>query len=112
MKKLVLLLGSLLITAMLSAQTHVSQERMAEVYEEVRTPYKYGLVIAPETNKAKIDCPTLFRENGRWYMTYVLYNGKGAKDGRGYETWLAESDNLLEWRTLGRVLSYRDGAWD
>lgn len=45
-------------------------------------------------------------------MTYVIYNGKGAKDGRGYETWLAESDNLLEWKTLGRILSYRDGAWD
>ncbi len=28
------------------------------------------------------------------------------------ETWLAESDNLLEWKTLGRVLSFRDGKWD
>lgn len=45
-------------------------------------------------------------------MTYVVYNGKGGTDGRGYETWIAESDNLLEWRTLGRVLSYRDGKWD
>ena len=95
-----------------SAPRRVSQERMAAVYEEARTPYKYGLVIAPETNKAKIDCPTLFRENGRWYMTYVLYNGKEAKDGRGYETWLAESDDLLVWRTLGRILPFRDGAWD
>ena len=112
MKKLFLLLGSLMMATTLVAQTHVSQERMAEVYEEARTPYKYGLVIAPTTNKAKIDCPTVFREGDRWYMTYVLYNGKGAQDGRGYETWLAESDNLLEWRTLGRVLSYRDGAWD
>lgn len=41
-------------------------------------------------------------------MTYVVYNGKGGTDGRGYETWIAESDNLLEWRTLGRILSYRD----
>ncbi len=90
----------------------VSQERMAAVYEAAKTPYKYGLVVAPETNKAKIDCPTVFRENGRWYMTYVLYDGKGAKDGRGYETWLAESDDLLSWRTLGRILPFRDGAWD
>lgn len=96
----------------LQAQRHVSQERMAQVYEEAKTPYKYGLVVAPHTNKEKIDCPTVFRENGKWYMTYVIYNGKGAKDGRGYETWLAESDNLLEWKTLGRILSYRDGAWD
>lgn len=45
-------------------------------------------------------------------MTYVVYNGKTGTDGRGYETWIAESDNLLDWRTLGRVLSYRDGKWD
>ena len=94
------------------AQRHVSQERMAEVYEEAKTPYKYGLVVAPTSNHAKIDCPTVFREGDKWYMTYVIYNGKEAKDGRGYETWLAESDNLLEWKTLGRVLSYRDGMWD
>ncbi|MDO4758085.1 MAG: malectin domain-containing carbohydrate-binding protein [Rikenellaceae bacterium] len=112
MKRLLILLAAISCTLTVSAQRHVSQERMAEVYEEARTPYKYGLVIAPTTNKAKIDCPTVFQENGRWYMTYVLYNGQGAKDGRGYETWLAESDNLLEWRTLGRVLEFRDGTWD
>lgn len=95
-----------------AAQRRVPQERMAAVYEEAKTPYKYGLVIAPETNKAKIDCPTVFRENGRWYMTYVLYDGQGAKDGRGYETWLAESDDLLVWRPLGRILPFRDGTWD
>lgn len=112
MKKLFLLLGSLLFACTVAAQQRVSQERMAEVYEEVKTPYKYGMVIAPSDNHHKIDCPTVFRENDRWYMTYVVYDGKGAKDGRGYETWLAESDNLLEWRTLGRVLEFRDGTWD
>lgn len=109
------LLGMLLIALCCStvqAQRHVSQERMAQVYEEAKTPYKYGLVIAPETNQAKIDCPTVFREGNKWYMTYVVYNGKGAKDGRGYETWLAESEDLLEWKTLGRVLSYREHTWD
>ncbi len=94
------------------AQRHVSQERMAEVYEEAKTPYKYGLVVAPSTNDEKIDCPTVFREGDKWYMTYVVYDGRGAKDGRGYETWLATSDDLLHWETLGRILPYRDGAWD
>lgn len=94
------------------AQQEVNRERMNEVYEEVKTPYKYGLVVAPADNKHKIDCPTVFRENGKWYMTYVVYNGQGGLDGRGYETWLAESDNLLEWHTLGRILSFRDGYWD
>ncbi len=63
-------------------------------------------------NYHKIDCPTVFRQGDKWLMTYVVYNGKTGTDGRGYETWIAESDNLLDWRTLGRVLSYRDGKWD
>ena len=112
MKRLLILLALVAVAAGASAQKRVSQERMAEVYEEVKTPYKYGMVIAPSDNQHKIDCPTVFRENGRWYMTYVVYDGKGAKDGRGYETWLAESDDLLQWRTLGRVLEFRDGTWD
>ena len=109
---MLMLLAVLALVSTATAQQPVSQERMAEVYEEVKTPYKYGLVVAPSDNMHKVDCPTIFRENGRWYMTYVVYDGKGAKDGRGYETWLAESDNLLEWTTLGRVLEFRDGAWD
>lgn len=94
------------------AQRHVSQQRMAEIYEESKTPYKYGLVVAPFDNKHKIDCPTVFREGDKWYMTYVVYNGRKGKDGRGYETWLAGSDNLLEWTTLGRILSYKESGWD
>ena len=93
-------------------QSHVSQQRMAEVYEEARTPYKYGLVVAPTDNNHKIDCPTVFREGDKWYMTYVVYNGKSGKDGRGYETWIAESNDLLQWSTLGRVLAYADTGWD
>jgi len=90
----------------------VSQSRMAEIYELVKTPYKYGLAIAPTTNNYKVDCPTVFRKDGKWYMTYLVYNGKTGTDGRGYETWLAESDNLLDWETKGRILSFRNGTWD
>ncbi|WP_455585576.1 beta-d-glucuronidase/beta-L-arabinofuranosidase [Bacteroides sp.] len=112
MRRIGVLLYLVLGSVSLFAQREVSQERMAEIYEEAKTPYKYGLAVVPENNDYKIDCPTVFREGEKWYMTYVVYNGKGAKDGRGYETWIAESDNLLEWHTLGRVLSFRDGTWD
>lgn len=113
MKPLLTLLATILTaTASLAAPRVVTQERMAEVYRESRTPYKYGLVVAPTDNNHKIDCPTVFREGDKWYMTYVVYNGKGGTDGRGYETWIAESDNLLEWRTLGRILAYADKGWD
>lgn len=111
MKKIVVLAFSL-VSLVAYAQREVPQSRMEQIYEEAKTPYKYGLVMAPTDNRHKIDCPTVFREGDKWYMTYVVYNGKSGLDGRGYETWIAESDNLLEWRTLGRVLSYRDGHWD
>ena len=90
----------------------ISKDVMQAVYDEVRTPYKYGLVVAPTDNYHKIDCPTVFREGDRWLMTYVVYNGKDGTDGRGYETWLAESDDLLHWTTKGRILSYKDSGWD
>ena len=85
---------------------------MQRIYQEVRTPYKYGMVVAPTDNYHKIDCPTVFRVGDKWMMTYVVYNGKDGTDGRGYETWLAESDDLLHWTTKGRILSYKDDGWD
>ncbi len=96
-----------------AARDTVSDDVMCRVFEEVKTPYKYGLVMAPEDNRHKYDCPTVFRENGKWYMSYLCYDGRTNKDGRGYETWLAESDDLLHWTTLGRILSFRDSShWD
>ena len=44
-----------------TAQT-VSPERMQQVYEEVKTPYKYGLIVTPPENEKKLDCPTVFRK--------------------------------------------------
>lgn len=93
-------------------QTVVSRKEMSNIYEKVRTPYKYGLVVAPEDNGHKIDCPTVFKEGDSWYMTYVCYNGSNGTNGRGYETWLAKSDDLLHWETLGRILVYGDEGWD
>ena len=90
----------------------ISLQDMQRIYQEVRTPYKYGMVVAPTDNYHKIDCPTVFREGDKWLMTYVVYNGKDGTDGRGYETWMAESDDLLHWTTLGRILSYKDDSWD
>ncbi len=110
MRKLFLLL--LLAGLQTVVAQSVSHERMQQIYEEAKTPYKYGLVVAPSDNYHKIDCPTVFRENDKWYMTYLVYNGKEGLDGRGYETWLAGSNDLLHWETLGRVLSYKDEGWD
>ncbi|HSC55087.1 MAG TPA: hypothetical protein VLC98_15755 [Phnomibacter sp.] len=80
---------------------------MQKVYEEVKTPYKYGMVVVPDTTTKKIDCPSVFRQGNKWYMTYIQF------DGRGYETWLATSADLLQWKTLGKLMSFSDTAdWD
>lgn len=85
----------------------VTQEVMQEIYEEIKTPYKYGLVMLGDGVDKMTDCPTIIRRDGRWYMYYFVF------DGRGYETWLAESDNLLDWTTTGRVLSFSGKEdWD
>ncbi|MBQ9656603.1 MAG: beta-galactosidase [Prevotella sp.] len=110
MKQILITLWALVgLTA--SAQP-IPDKVMQRIYQEVRTPYKYGLVVAPQDNYHKIDCPTVFRVGDRWLMTYVVYNGKEGLDGRGYETWLASSDDLLHWQTEGRLLSYKDDGWD
>lgn len=89
---------------LVQAQTTVPQGVMQEIYEESLTPFKYGMVMAPADNNHKYDCPTVFRHGEKWFMTFVCYDGKGGTDGRGYETWIAQSDDLLHWTTLGRVL--------
>ena len=110
-KRLVLL--SLLIFGGITAFAQkISKNVMQKIYDEVKTPYKYGMVVAPKDNYHQIDCPMVYREGGKWYMTYVVYNGKNGTDGRGYETWLATSDDLLQWKILGRLLCYADKGWD
>lgn len=84
----------------------VSAEVMEEVFQEVSTPYKYGVVFKHPDPEKMIDSPTIFRADGKWFMTYIVF------DGRGYETWLAESDNLLEWKERGRILSFSENTWD
>ena len=86
----------------LKAQKEVPQSVMQKIYAEVKTPYKYGLVVTPKNESFKIDCPSVFRKGNNWYMTYIHF------DGRGYETWLAKSKDLLEWKTLGFILSFGD----
>ena len=84
----------------------VSPETMQKLYDEVKTPYKYGIIIKGEDGK-KVDCPSVFRDGQNWYMLYIIF------DGNGYETALAESAALLNWKTLGKVLTFKkERTWD
>jgi predicted GH43/DUF377 family glycosyl hydrolase len=84
----------------------VPREVMKKIYEEIKTPYKYGIVLKHPDSTKMVDSPTIFRKDSIWYMTYIVY------DGRGYETWLAESADLLNWKTKGRILSFTENTWD
>ncbi len=89
MKKLLIIsfLASLLCQSQAqSVLNQVPDEQMQKIYEEIKTPYKYGLVMVPPGDSKKMDCPSVFRKSGIWYMTYLVF------DGRGYETWLAKSN--------------------
>ena len=84
----------------------VPQEVMEQIYHEIKTPFKYGIVFRhPDTTKL-IDSPTIYRVDSIWYMTYIVY------DGQGYETWLAKSRNLFDWEISGRLLSFTENTWD
>lgn len=86
--------------------THVPSSVMEQVYEEVKTPYKYGLVVVPPDGDKMVDSPSVFRHDGSWHMIYIVF------DGTGYETWLAHSDDLLTWETSGRLMSFTANRWD
>jgi predicted GH43/DUF377 family glycosyl hydrolase len=90
-----------------SKSEEVPASVMEATYQQIKTPYKYGLVLVPGDNSRKVDCPTVFRKGRKWYMTYIVY------DGRGYETWLGESTDLLHWKKLGRLLKFSSMTdWD
>lgn len=97
----------LLISCAVSRRSgEVPSRVMQRVYETVKTPYKYGVVFSHPDSTKMMDSPSIFCWNDRWYMTYIIF------DGRGYETWLAESDDLLGWTSRGRILSFTDAGWD
>ncbi len=86
----------------------VTDAEMQAVYDEVKTPCKYGVVLAPDKSKGEMfDNPMVFRHGDAWYMMFIRF------DGKGYETHLAKSDDLLAWKRLGCI--FRRGAkgtWD
>lgn len=81
---------------------------MQEIYQEVKTPFKYGVVLAGAATDELVDCPSIFRSAGHWYLMYTAISNEV-----GYQTFLARSDDLLHWQKMGRILSFaKAGAWD
>jgi predicted GH43/DUF377 family glycosyl hydrolase len=108
MKRINILLTLTCICCVTYAQKTVPDSVMQRIYNEIKTPYKYGPVLMPDDDTKKIDCPSVFRKGSTWYMTYIVF------DGRGYETWLATSSDLLHWKPMGRMMSFSADTtvWD
>lgn len=87
-------------------QKQVPKLKMEQIYQEVKTPYKYGLVLVPNNKGEMVDSPSIFSYNNLWYMIYIVY------DGKGYETWISKSNDLLQWKTMGKILSFSSNTWD
>ena len=72
--------------------------------ESIRTQKKHDkLVIVPSYKKGEfdshaVDCPFPFFYDDKFWMTYVGW------DGLGYQTGLASSDDLLNWKKEGLLL--------
>ena len=64
------------------------------------------MVLTPEKGEM-LDNPSVFRHKDAWYMIFIRF------DGKGYETHLAKSDDLVRWQRLGCIFQRGEkGAWD
>ena len=94
------------IEADLSTPSDVTDDEMKAIYEEIKTPYKYGIVL-PQEDGDPVDSPNIFRVNDVWYMIYLRF-----LRGTGYVARLAKSPDLLHWTTCGTVAPFREKGWD
>jgi hypothetical protein len=81
MRTIILVLAVVIISAGFKARAQTGNtlpdvDRMQQVYEEVKTTYKYGVILRGEKGAA-VDCPSVFRKGDRWYMVYICMNKKG-----------------------------------
>ncbi len=90
----------------LSTPSDVTDSEMQDVYAEIRTPYKRGVII-PQEEGDPVDSPNVFRYKDSWYMLYLRFLNK-----TGYVAKLAKSADLLHWESLGVVVPFRKTGWD
>ena len=92
-----------------STRTEISAGEMQRIYDILKTPVKCGYVLFEKD--ACIDCPNIYRrDDGKFIMAYARFVPHAER--AGYETWLAESDDLLHWSPGGRALVQTESGWD
>ena len=87
----------------------VTEEEMQAIFEQIKTPYKYGAVLKLENDFT--DSPSVFFFDGRWYMYFISISKDCSVSG--YETHLAVSDDLLHWEKIDTIFRRNDlNRWD
>ena len=96
-----------------SDQYNIDRDALESWSAKFRNWHYYGtLVIPPSPNDGLnfqlTDCPLIYRiDDNKWYMWYLGY------DGRGYQTAVAESNDLVNWKPKQLVMSFgKPGAFD
>lgn len=79
---------------------------LERIYEQIKTPYKYGAVL--KLDGKMTDSPVVFKRDGKYYMSFVSIDSECKT---GYSTYIAESDDLLNWRPIGKILT-ENTDWD
>lgn len=92
-----------------SAETSIDQATMdqwAEPYRHWNYYPEHVISANPNIPGYEIfknaDCPTVFQRPGdnKWYMTFIGF------DGQGYQSFLAESKDLIQWNQKGLALGF------
>ncbi|MCI1936114.1 MAG: cadherin-like beta sandwich domain-containing protein [Bifidobacteriaceae bacterium] len=94
----------------------ISADVMKQIYDEVKTPYDYGIVLPKGDQPADFDSEltdqmNVFKIPGDNDYVYTTYVGKDINrktdgtDNTGYSTGLARSKDMVTWEKLGKILS-------
>jgi predicted GH43/DUF377 family glycosyl hydrolase len=92
------------LTAAAGLAAPLGRASAASIPPTLLTPHKVDhlVVTASGTSGAfdekSVDCPFVYSHSGRYFMTYIGF------DGTGYQTGLASSANLLDWTPEGLLL--------
>jgi predicted GH43/DUF377 family glycosyl hydrolase len=92
----------------------------SDTIEKWSTPYRgwhyhpdHVILGKPEIpgfeNVDKTDCPAVYQLPGdyKWYMSFIGF------DGQGYQSFVAESDDLLNWTNMRLAMGFgREGEFD
>jgi len=103
-----------------SKESNTSETIDANTVEEWSEPFRnwyyYPDHVIPANPSIKgfeevkmTDVPTVFQinEKDKWYMTFIGF------DGKGYQSFIAESDDLLHWEKMRLAMGYGpEGSFD